>query len=55
MGYRFTGWYREASDSGAPVEVLSAMEFYEIVNGEPDWRSMKTITLLAGWEPESKS
>lgn len=54
-GYRFTGWYREASDGGAPVEVLSAMEFYEIANGEPDWHSMKTVTLLAGWEPESKS
>lgn len=54
-GYRFTGWYREKSDGGAPVEVLSAMEFYEIVNEELDWHSMKTVTLLAGWEPETKS
>ena len=54
-GYRFTGWYREKSDGEPPVEVLSAMEFYEIVNEELDWHSMKTVTLLAGWEPETKS
>lgn len=48
-GYVFTGWYSEQSGGNA-VTRLYGTAFYEKNGDEPDWQTVKPITLYAGWE-----